>query len=564
MIRSEYIGLMEQLVSAYSPEQIEAYIEKVRHRGVWEHGFPRLGANLGILMAHGKLLHLKPYFLEIMALCCRDLPVPAPECEHRGNDFSVKELCWCLLELEKTDLFPKETLQRWKDAIAAVEPKLCYHVVSPEPPERIGNWAAFNAASEQIRNAMGLANTKDYIENQIASQMFSFEENGMYRDPHEPMVYDIVTRLQLTNALHFGYDGSHRAELEQNLRKAAKRTLLMQSVTGELPFGGRSNQFLHNEADIAAICEYEAVRCKAEGDMEAAGAYKAAAQLAVDSIRKWWRENPDHHIKNYYPIYSMEGCEKYAYYDKYMVTTASMLYNACLFCDDTIPVDTCPAESEESYTWQTGPWFHQVFCKAGDYFAELEYAANPQYDASGIGRIHRRGAPSAICLSCPVSQSPKYRTETENIHGMSLCGGAFNGSWQFALEPDSQYRILSHGADGDSAEAKWEVLLSDGSKLTQTMTVGQGVTVTTEGDGLVGLMIPAFSFDGEQVTELCWQGNSLSVRYKGWVCRYRTDGTLADTGAVCCNRNGKYRIFRAEGRGCVTVTIEIEQEECHE
>ena len=28
------------------------------------------------------------------------------------------------------------------------------------------------------------------------NQLFSFDDNGMYRDPNEPMVYDFVTRLR--------------------------------------------------------------------------------------------------------------------------------------------------------------------------------------------------------------------------------------------------------------------------------------------------------------------------------------------------------------------------------
>lgn len=559
MKKTEYLDLMEQVVTAYSVEQIEDYIQRVRLRGVWEHGFPRLGANIGILMANGRLLHLKDHFLEIMELCCRDIPIPAPECEHRGNDFSVKELCWCLLELEKTDLFPAADIARWKTAIAAVDAMLCYHVISPNPPVRIGNWAAFNAVSEQMRNYMGLAQTEDYIENQVASQMFSFEENGMYRDPHEPMVYDLVTRLQLANLLHFGYNGSHKAYLQENLRKAAKLTLTMQSVTGELAFGGRSNQFLHNEADLAAIFEYEAQLCKAEGNLEEAGIYRAAAKLAVSSIKKWWQENPHHHIKNYYPIYSMLGCEKYAYYDKYMVTTASMLYNAYLFADDSIEPTVCPAE-RGSHIWQTGPWFHKLFCKQDDYFVELEYEANPQYDASGIGRIHRRGAPSAICLSVPVSATPKYSTGDPNPHGMAICGGTFDGSWQYALEPDSRYQIHSHSQSGNIVTANWSVTLPTGKTLLQSLKMDDGVTITTESDGNTCLILSAFAFDGENNTVIEAAEHFLSVHYQGWICRYETDSAIVDTGNLCTNRNGQYRIFRAENDSSVTVKITITQE----
>lgn len=561
MKKAAYYELMEQLVSAYSIQQIEDYIGQVEQRGLWEHGFPRLGANIGILMAHGKLPHLRPQFVRIMELCCRDIPIPAPECNHRGNDFAVKELCWCILELEKSTVFTREEIGRWKKALAAVEPRLCYRMVAPEPAVRVDNWAAFNAASEQIRNFMGLADTRDYIDNQVVSQLFSFEENGMYRDPHEPMVYDTVARLQLCNVLHFGYDGIHRAQLEKYLRKSAKLSLWMQSVTGELPFGGRSNGFLHNEAHLAAIFEYEALCCKRDGDMAAAGVCKAAARLAVENIQKWWRENPYHHIKNYYPIYSMEGCEKYAYYDKYMITAASMLYNACLFADDSIPEGVCPAESGESYTWQTGPWFHKLFCKQADYFAELEYEANPQYDASGIGRIHRRGAPSAICLSVPVSQAPKYETTEPNPHAMALCAGCYDGDWQFALTSDSKYEILSHGAENGIANAAWRVTMPDGKRLRQTMNMDGGIRIVTESDGLTGLMLPAFRFDGAKETVIHATENTLSIRYQGWVCRYETDGDIVDTGAVCTNRNGQYRIFRAEKAGALSVTVAIEREE---
>ena len=561
MKKAEYYQLMEKLVSAYSLQQIEEYISQVEQRGVWEHGFPRLGANIGILLAQGKLLHLRPYFVRIMELCCRDIPVPAPECEHRGNDFAVKELCWCILELEKTAVFSREEIGAWKRALAAVDPRTCYNEVAPVPVKPVPNWAAFNAASEQLRNFMGLADTADYIDNQVASQMFSFEENGMYRDPHEPMVYDTVTRLQLCNVLHFGYNGVHKAQLEKYLRKAAKLSLRMQSVTGELPFGGRSNNFLHNEAHLAAIFEYEAICCKREGDMTAAGVCKAAARLAVENIKKWWQENPHHHIKNYYPIYSMEGCEKYAYYDKYMVTAASMLYNACLFADDSIPEGLCPAESEESLTWRSGPWFHKLFCKQADYFVELEYEANPQYDASGVGRIHRRGAPSAICLSLPVSQAPKYKTSQPNPQGMALCAGCYDDSWQFALTPDSKYEVLSHGTENGIVNAEWKITMPAGNALRQKLTMDNGVRILTESDGLTGLMLPVFHFDGAEETGIHVTGNTVSVRYHGWICRYATDGGIVDTGAVCTNRNGQYRIFRAEKEGILSVCVTIEREE---
>jgi len=560
MKKQKYLDMMEQVVSAYSQEQIEAYIERVRETGITEHGFPRLGANLGILIAHGKMQDRKPYFLQIMELCCEQIPNPPVLVNGMGNDFSVRELVLCLLELEKSDVVPAQDIQRWKESLAKIEPYKTYNVLPSVPPTAIGNWVAFNAVSEQARVFAGLAHTEDYIENAVESQLFSFEESGMYRDPNEPMVYDLVTRVQLSSAVFLGYNGKNRTQLDAYLEKAGKLTLLMQSVTGEIPFGGRSNQFLHNEAHLAAMCEFEALRHRDKGDLLTAGAFKAAARLAVDSITKWLSDNPGHHIKNYYPIYSKMGCENYAYYDKYMVTTASFLYSAYLFADDAIEETRCPAQSG-SHVWETGPWFHKLFCKSGSYFVELEMKADDHYDASGIGRIQRRGAPGPICIATSVSQRPSYNTGTPNDCPLSICPGVFNGAWQFAWDWRSHYRVTEKEAVCGGTEAAWEVLFEDGSMVTQRCKVDRaGVLLTTEGNGTVGLLLPVLAFDGAEETKITVTATEVAVSYRGWCCRYVTDGRIVDAAMAAVNRNGKYKVFRAEGEQAVTVTVTIEKE----
>ena len=191
---------------------------------------------------------------------------------------------------------------------------------------------------------------------------------------------------------------------------------------------------------------------------------------------------------------------------------------------------------------------------------ELEYEANPQYDASGIGRIHRRGAPAAICLSVPVSATPKYITGDPNPHGMAICGGVFDGNWQYALEADCIYQIHSHSQSGGIVTASWSVTLPCEKTLVQSLKMDNGVTITTQSTGRAGLMLPAFDFDGENKTIIEAAEHSLSIRYQGWICRYATDGSIVDTGNLCMNRNGQYRIFRAENDSTVTVKVTITQE----
>ena len=42
---------MEQAVDAYTDEHIASYTREVRENGLREHGYPRLTANIGILLA---------------------------------------------------------------------------------------------------------------------------------------------------------------------------------------------------------------------------------------------------------------------------------------------------------------------------------------------------------------------------------------------------------------------------------------------------------------------------------------------------------------------------------
>ena len=51
--KSRYLHLMEKAVGAYTPEQIEKYVDETEKKWISEHGFARLTSNIGILVAHG-------------------------------------------------------------------------------------------------------------------------------------------------------------------------------------------------------------------------------------------------------------------------------------------------------------------------------------------------------------------------------------------------------------------------------------------------------------------------------------------------------------------------------
>ena len=61
-----YIDFIEKVFGAYTNEHIKTYTDSVKNEGLKEHGYPRLVANLGILIAHGRKTELKDDFIKMM------------------------------------------------------------------------------------------------------------------------------------------------------------------------------------------------------------------------------------------------------------------------------------------------------------------------------------------------------------------------------------------------------------------------------------------------------------------------------------------------------------------
>lgn len=552
MIASRYLALIDRTLDAYSPAEIEAYFARVRRDGLTEHGFPRLCANLGVLIAHGRRPALIPLFCAMMDFCCDAIPRVVA-----ANEFSVREVVLAIRVLDGTGAVDPARIARWQNALRTLDPATAYQKIARTPADRPHNWACFAALSEFVRGqALGI-DTAAFVDLQLASQLPRFDENGMYRDPHTPMVYDLVSRALLALLLTLGYRGSHREAIDAHLRTAGRLTLAMQSTTGEIPYGGRSAQFLHNEAVLAIVLEYEARRYAAAGDLPTAGRFKQGVDRALTHLEGWLARTPISHAKNRFPRTSGYGCEGYAYFEKYMVTAASFLYAAALIGDDTIPLappDDAPAALSSS------SHFHKLFLRAGDYFAELDLAADPHYDASGLGRVHRAGLPSALCLSLPAPSRPKFTVDTDAPLGFAICPALWlGGVWQDGSDATYTVAALTQ-TDTQAQTVLTAPIAGREARMTVTLTPA-GVTVTAEAadGGAVGLMLPALAFDGETYADLSLTDTALHLTYRGGLYRAVTDGRLTDTARLARNRNGHYRVLRAEGIGAVTAQITLER-----
>ena len=554
--KGRYLDLVEAAVSAYSDAHVAAYLSEAERDGVQEHGFPRLAANIGVLVANGRDMGRRAMLKRMMDVSCRDAKKLMPP-KSGGNDFSVKELSIALAALERANVYPKEATDGWRAALCAVEAETAYTRGRLKVGEgRAYNWVVFASASEQARRAYGYGGNASFVEKYVADQMRWFDANGMYKDPNQPAVYDFVTRLQFAAILRFGFDGPSRAGLEALMDRSAEPTLKMLSAAGEIPYGGRSNQFLHNNTFYAALCEWYAARAASRGDRAKAAEFRHAARLAVDALDPWLAETPVSHVKNRYPlsvgkgVYDEKGdmgCERYAYFDKYMVTMGSWAMLGWLFADESIDADAPTRPTAETFV--TTPDFHLVFLRAGDYSAQFDYNANAHYDCDGLGRLHRAGAPTAICLSVPCAKAPSYRIELPNDAPLAIA----------PVVPAGTPHVLARAeARGEVAEADWKVGALDWRvRLAKT-----GLSMSLAGTGAVALALPAFQFDGREETRIDATAKSLAVAYRGWRCVYElaSDGEIVDTGRSAANRNGRYRRFEAHGAGRLSVRISIERE----
>jgi len=552
---NRYIELMARTLDAYSDGDIIEYTERVEREGLTEHGFPRLAVNLGILISHGYRVGLLPLFIRMMDLCCREIPRV-----RAANNFSVKEIILCILELERTELVPRERIMLWRSQLSSIDRWQAYELVVRSREETAFNWVLFASVSEHLRGLVGLCDDEgEFIETQLATQMRLLDENGMYRDDLflAPIAYDYVSRGLFAQLLAFGYRGEFARRMDESLMRAGLLSLESLSALGEIPYGGRSNQFLHNEATALITLEYERRRYECLGDIERRDTFAASIDSALSSLEGWLMREQLSHIKNGFNPRGGYGCEEYAYFDKYMITTASSLYAAYMisYLDNVIIEDCAFPQAEyrgeaRTYVASLSNHFGQTVLKAGDYTAQVSHRAKTGYDAIGLGRLHRRGAPSEICLSVPCPPKPTYSIGGAEPLPLSLIGlSALDRS---ALQCE-ECNLLESVVSGDIAEVS---LLANQVTTTYRLSP-EGLSVTVHGEGELCLYLPMLEECGLGEPSGKIGTNKALLQYRSWQLEYRTNGKIFDTGSLSYNRNGVYRRLLVRGRSGLAVDIKI-------
>ena len=104
----------------------------------------------------------------MMDFCCEDMvniELKRHLPQRGGNVFTVKEIIFCLLELEKAKVFDKSVTDGWREKLAKIDEYLTYSDIAGNPVNPLANWAVFCIASEQVRKYAGLGGSTEFINN---------------------------------------------------------------------------------------------------------------------------------------------------------------------------------------------------------------------------------------------------------------------------------------------------------------------------------------------------------------------------------------------------------------
>lgn len=558
--KTVYLKIVDTVIDGYSKEKLISDLPKTEQDYTTYniHANCRVAVCLALLLSNGLKKDWFDVWEGIMDAASKAFYLRNSDAM---NDFAVKDfmLSYRLMK----NYISKKKAACWMARLRLFIPHRNYRFVNRGDGAFFeGNINIYNMAAEALREAEGLCDTEKYFDLHWPAQLKNFDENGMYRDPGCPMLYDLTTRVQIQVMFMAGYNGKYKTALDNNLKKAALCGLLYQSAAFEFPFGGRSNQYLFNEGLLASNFEYEAARYNKEGNLKLAGAFKRAAHLAVLAIGRWLDQNPPKHIKNFYTDHR-HGTEGYGYYDKYMATLGSFIVPAFIAADDEIKEQPCPAELG-GYVIKTSDSFHKIFAKCSSYSIEIDTNADFLYDCTGLGAVHKTGVPTELALSHPMTETPNYYID-QRFKKMNLAigpGVQKEGRVYWLADQhtaNAKQKIDKETPDGVSFSVSYET--EGGMRFLEKYNLtAQGVSIeaSSNEDATMLMRVPVLVSNGKDFTTVTAEPGAIKVMlgsHRHVILSsfpYKIDDDLA------ANRNGEYKYATFTGDRTVRVQLVLE------
>lgn len=573
--KEDYLDIMEQVFDAYGAASLEKFTElpdEIYHFTAF-----RTSVMIAYLIESGRRPELLPLWKKITEKCIRALEntVKSPYRKNGYNDLTLEELCISFL-LMKDHVKPE-----WLEALRNAEPETHYSFLEKETTN---NMMVYGLVGMYLRYKLTGAPYEAHFDRIMPWVLERFDENGMFDDHDHALLYDVTTRVRFEQLLWFGYDGKWAKEIEGKLQLGAEMTLRMQSAVFQIPYGGRSNQFLHNEALQTSVCEFAALRCKRAGDLQKAGQFKRAAHLSAMTIKRYLElPGGGKHIRNCFPQDSLYGIDHYGTFPRYMNVLSTFIACGYLAADDTIEEQLCPAELG-GYAFQTSARFGKVFAAAAGQSVEYAILADPQHEVPGLGRYHKRGIPGELGLSMPFTATPVYLLSQNcvafDVLGPNPIAGEFE---KYARDPvASQMLAISSGFTDleGKRHMPWVNEQPEGVEIfaQSEASVSFGVhwhlleeRITLDADGLhlscklkEGVQgkafwrVPLLSFDGSNTTEFALDHNALRVKLGEFQNTLTSHWQVRLTDEECGNRNGIYRVAEVMSNTdvcCITLRL---------
>ena len=512
----------------------------------------RFVAAVAILIGAGRCQDLTGVAVRAMDRASEDL-CHASQWKTPGSDFFTRDLIMGYRFLRHK--VSAEHVGRWKHWLGVFDPEETYWDVARKK-ECQHNWNVYAIVGEFLKSAEGIADNREFIERYLEYQRQYFTPYGMYKDPGDPITYDYTVRQGLSLMFFSGYHGPHRPFYDEMLRRGGLTTLFALSPKGEAAYGGRSNQFHIMEAMLACIFEFEAQRYAVQGDIKIAGMFKRAAHFAAKATRRWLDEIPFRHIKNRFHPVSRHGCDSYGHYDVYSLLAANLFGVAYLMADERIGEWLCPFE-RGGYIIKLPEDFHKIFATCRGYHIQIDTRGDHAFDATGLGRLHRIGAPSELALSSSIVSSPKYEVAVSPFRRSVAIGPGWQdteGEWHYLADYEDEIASVTVEQVKESVEeVAFRVIYS--GRLGSARSViehyrlnGKGLEIRDElpGDVQAGrVCVPLLYTDGLIPADIERQPWGFRVRYEGWIyeviCR-ESNLKMGIEEGLAPNRNGIYRI----------------------
>lgn len=570
MSREDYLDLIEPVIrmAAKWVDDDGAVIDPVL-KSEWAQTSPRFAAPAAILLASGRIPEHRELVFKVMDRACERLS--APDSKKNSPDFWMRELVTAYTVLD--GIAPEERRAKWRESLAKVIPEQHYKEVDPTGKKIAGfnNWCIYSAAGESMREAAGIGGVPEtvygnaFFDRYVEPQLKHFTAYGMYRDPGDPITYDITTRLQLAAALAWGYQGKLAPALSELLRRGGLTTLLFVSPEGFVPYGGRSAQFQYQEGITAALCEFEARRYKTINPA-LAGAFKRQAHLSAAALRPYLIESGvPRHIKNHFDINGLHGCDSYGQYSVYSLFAASVIGLAALFADDGIAEAPAPAEIGGYTLYLRGP-FHKLVVNAAGSYLEYDTAADLHYDATGLGRVLAAGVPFGMLPAMPFAAEPKYKIADNlpgNVQNLAIAPEfrLMDGRWMRLADRVEEGEVEFEELEAMPGRVRFVLRRRVGEVMVEERgTVERGlIRLEYEILGRVleaALPFPVLVDDGLNHGAVEIRDGALVVAMAGKSMQVK-GSTVPVAAEMVTNRNGVYRVFRVPFDASQKLTLDL-------